>query len=384
MAVLKNKSFQNILPPKEGEPRYLAVKNLLKKQILTGRIPHNDQIPPELSLCRRYKLSRNTVQRAILDLVDEGFLIRRRGAGTFVNFQRTAVQKNLIGYIYPGHSRQFNTYDEIFRGVQDMAEKEGFSLVQMGTRDEPQKLIDAAARLNHAKTVGALFIPVQGPQGDEVSNEALTALVQAGQKVVVLDSQVEGPFKEKLSCITSRHLEGSYDLTKYVIELGYKRIAYLRGPHVQSGDLRLQGFLKAIHEAGLEVPPEYNLEVAARDVENQGFQEVDVFLAMREPPEAIVCLHDLMAVNVVQRCRERGIRVPEDMAVVGFDDLLQARLCNPPLTTMKQSAFEVGRRATEVLIGHIRGEITEPVFEQIPCELMIRKSCIAKNDGKEV
>jgi GntR family transcriptional regulator, arabinose operon transcriptional repressor len=380
MTAMKSKKIQAVLSPKEGEPRYLAVKNLLKKQILTGRIPHDNQIPPELSLCRRYNLSRNTVQRAILDLVDEGFLVRRRGAGTFVNFQRSAVQKNLIGFLFPGPARQYNTYDEILRGVQEVAEKEGFSLVQIGTRDDPQKLIDAAIRLNHAKTVGALFIPVQGPQGDEASNEALTALVQAGQKVVVLDSQVEGPFVDKLSCITSRHLEGSYELTKYVIGLGYKRIAYLHGPHVQSGDLRLQGFLKAMTEAGLDVPPEYNLEVAARDVENQGFQEVDVFLSMRKPPEAIICLHDLIAVNVVQRCRERGIRVPEDMAVVGFDDLLQARSCNPPLTTMKQFSFEVGRRGAEVLIGHIHGEITEPVFEQIPCELMIRKSCCRKKE----
>ncbi|MDD2708299.1 MAG: substrate-binding domain-containing protein [Verrucomicrobiae bacterium] len=150
-------------------------------------------------------------------------------------------------------------------------------------------------------------------------------------------------------------------------------------PWTHTAELRFKAYLKAMQEACLEIRPEYSLQVAAREVECQGVQETDVFKAMAEPPQAIIALHDLMALNVIRRCKERGLRVPEDFAVAGFDDLPIARMLNPPLTTVRQAFQEMGRRAVQILAGHIRGEVPPPFKECLPCELIIRESCIRQS-----
>jgi DNA-binding LacI/PurR family transcriptional regulator len=109
-------------------------------------------------------------------------------------------------------------------------------------------------------------------------------------------------------------------------------------------------------------------------VEHQGIQEVDVFMAMAERPEAIIAVHDLVAINVIRRSSERGMKIPDAWAVAGFDDLYEAKIANPPLTTMRQSLNMMGRRAMEILIGEIRGEIVQPVIERLPLELVVRET----------
>lgn len=111
-------------------------------------------------------------------------------------------------------------------------------------------------------------------------------------------------------------------------------------------------------------------------------QEVDVFLAMRKPPDAIVCLHDLIALNVLRRCEERGWRVPQDVAVVGFDDLPQAAVCQPPLTTVHQPLLEMGRRAIELLVRQLKGEPLTAHHERLPCSQITRQSCGQKKQPR--
>jgi len=269
-----------------------------------------------------------------------------------------------------GHS----AYEVVLQGAQEVADEQGFQLVSVNTMDDPKRMLELAAQLNHTKTVGTLMVPVQGPMSDQVNDDVLTALTGAKQKVVLLDSDVEGTNRGKFSCVTSQNFEGGYELTRYLIEKGYKRIAFLRGPHLGSSDLRYQGFLKAMEEANLPVRPEYALQIAAREVEHQGIQEVDVFMAMTERPEAIIAIHDLVAVNVIRRSTERGLKIPDTWAVAGFDDLYEAKVVSPPLTTMRQSLTTMGRRAMEILIGEIQGEITQPRIERLPLELVTRES----------
>jgi GntR family transcriptional regulator, arabinose operon transcriptional repressor len=355
--------------------RYLALRNHLRQEILTGKLPHNRQIPSEPELCRNYDISRNTVSRAINDLVTEGLLLRHQGKGTFVHFTRSSSQKNLIGMMFPQNFSEVTSTDIVIKGAQEYAEEHGYHLVMAGTMDNPARARDAVARINEAKAVGTMLYPITGPESDEDNQKLVQALQAANQQVVVVDSEIGGEIQNKVSCITCQNFEGSFRLTQYLILLGYKRIAYLRGPHTFSVDQRHAGFVKAMEDAGVPVRPGYDLLVAARKVEEQGLQEVDVLFSMKEPPEAIICLHDLIALNVLHRCVKYGWRVPEDVAVVGFGDSYQARMAHPPLTTVVLEFEKMGRRAMEILIGQIQGDITEPVIERLPCELMIRQSC---------
>jgi DNA-binding LacI/PurR family transcriptional regulator len=356
-----------------GIPRHVAVHRDLRDRILTGRITEAERIPPEMELCSLYGVSRRTVRRAIAKLVDEGLVERQRARGTFVKYHRSAGQHKLIGMMFPRRELG-GAFVEVFDGAARQAEEEGYQLVVVDTVHDGQRMLERVGRLNASKPVGTILTPILGTS-DEPAACVVDALTAAGQKVVLVNSGLEGRYEGKLSWVGSRNFEGGHELTRRLISMGYTRIAYLRGPRSHSQQARIDGFTRAMEEAGLPIRPEYMLQVGSDDIREQGVQEVNVFRAMVEPPEAILCVHDLIAVNVIRRCREVGIRVPADVAVAGFDDLPVARACHPPLTTVRQPLREIGRRAMEILIGHIHGRIAKPVIEQLPCKVVVRESC---------
>lgn len=352
--------------------RYLAAKNLIKRMVLSGVVGHNQQLKPELEICRETNLSRTTVRRAIADLVDEGLLVRFRGRGTFVNISRTSSQKKLLALLVCQHTHVSGAYDLLIAGAREAASKHGYQLLLANSHNEAESGIEQAMRLNEHRVAGTIVVPLQTPTPDQSTATVLRALSQAGQKVVLVD---EDSSDENTSSVSSQNREAIRDLTKHLISLGHRRIAFLTSTRTEVVGEREDGFREAMAEAGLSIPPEYFLEVAGRDPSLQGRQEVDVFMAMRTPPEAIVCLHDLIALNVLARCAERGWSVPGDVAVVGFDDLPQAAQSRPALTSVHQPLSEIGSRAVELLIDELKGNAAPCRHERLPCRLVVRASC---------
>lgn len=352
--------------------RYLAAKSLIKRMVLSGVVGHNQQLKPELEICRETNLSRTTVRRAIADLVEEGLLVRFRGRGTFVNISRTSSQKKLLALLVCQHTHVSGAYDLLIAGAREAASKHGYQLLLANSHNEAESGIEQAMRLNEHRVAGTIVVPLQTPTPDQSTAMVLRALGQAGQKLVLVD---EDSADENISSVTSQNREATRDLTKHLISLGHRRIAFLTSTRTEVVREREDGFREAMAEAGLSVPPEYFLEVAGRDPSLQGRQEIDVFMAMRTPPEAIVCLHDLIALNALSRCAERGWKVPGDVSIVGFDDLPQAANANPPLTSVHQPLSEIGSRAVELLINELKGVPDAHRHERLPCRLVVRASC---------
>lgn len=358
--------------------RYLAAKNLIKRMVLSGVVGHNQQLKPELEICRETNLSRTTVRRAIADLVDEGLLVRFRGRGTFVNISRTSSQKKLLALLVCQHTHVSGAYDLLIAGAREAASRHGYQLLLANSHNEAESGIEQAMRLNEHRVAGTIVVPLQTATPDRSTAMVLRALRQAGQKVVLVDEDSDD---EGLSSVSSQNREATGALTRHLIGLGHRRIAFLSSTRTEVVREREDGFRQAMEEAGLTVPPEYFLEVAGRDPSLQGRQEIDVFMAMRTPPEAIVCLHDLIALNALRRCAERGWKVPQDVAIVGFDDLPQAATATPALTSVHQPLSEIGARAVEVLIEELKGADAEHRHERLPCRLVVRQSCGAASGG---
>ncbi|WP_052361514.1 substrate-binding domain-containing protein [Geminisphaera colitermitum] len=383
--------------------RHLHATDLLRRKLLTGEVAEGEQLMPELELCREINLSRTTVRKAIADLVDEGLLVRYQGRGTFVNIRRTPAQKRLLGCMIhrSGTETRPSAYSLLTQGAEKAAAELGYQLVLANSQDDAHKAMEEVIRLNELKTVGTLVVPPQTPTYQKTAREVVSALQRAGQKIVLVDTPPIGNGHAiEAPCISSQNREAAYELTRHLIRLGHRRIAFLTSVRIGTVIEREEGFRQAMKEHDLPVPPEYFLEVAGTDIARQGRQELDVFLAMREPPQAIVCLHDLIALNVLKRCAERGCRVPDDIAVAGFDDLPQSAVCHPTLTTVHQPLFEMGYRAVQMLEAQLNApasavtttssnEITtttatatEPppppataIAERLPCRLVIRESC---------
>lgn len=353
-------------------PRYRAAKNLLRHKVLSGEVGHGEQLKPEMEICRETNLSRTTVRRAIADLVREGLLVRFRGRGTFVNFDRSPVQKKLIAVLVSRHDCVNGAYDVLIRGAQEAATRLGYQLLLANSRNDAGAALAQAVSLNEHKVAGTILVPLQTHLPDETNARVVHALRQTGQQVVMVDEDSED---EAVPSVCGQNREAVTELTTHLIRRGYRRIAFLTGLRVKAAREREEGFHAAMVAHGLTVPPEYFLEVGSRDPARQGIQEMDVLMSLRTPPEAVICLHDLIALNALKRCEERGWKVPGDVAVVGFDDLPASAVSQPPLTTVHQPLMETGRRAVEMLVGRLKGEPLPALHERLPCRLVVRGSC---------
>ena len=197
-----NPSRQSSTPSTRRGLRCLTLKNHLRRQILTGGLNPRQKIPSELELCRLHRLSRNTVQRAVLDLVEEGFLTRRQGSGTFVSFRRTREQANLVGVMYPRDPYvQVNAWEGLLAGAQQYANRHGLHVVQMDTQNDPARSMEAVVQLNEMKAAGTLMIPIPRASDHELNNESLAALVDIGFDGFAIGGLSVGEPKEEMSRI---------------------------------------------------------------------------------------------------------------------------------------------------------------------------------------
>jgi LacI family transcriptional regulator len=179
-----------------------------------------------------------------------------------------------------------------------------------------------------------------------------------------------------MTTVDSQNLEGAITATEYLIGLGHRRIGFIAGrPDLESARLREQGYLTALARAGIPFDPglvriggytRESTEGPARDL-----------LGLAEAPTAIFAANDVSAIATIEVARSLGLSVPDDLSVIGFDNIPESALSEPALTTIDQSIQELGFEAMRLLIGLIEDPDQEPVHLTLPTELVIRHSCRA-------
>ncbi|HQE93007.1 MAG TPA: LacI family DNA-binding transcriptional regulator [Anaerolineae bacterium] len=174
--------------------------------------------------------------------------------------------------------------------------------------------------------------------------------------------------------VISTNREGAMMAMEYLIGLGHRRIGYITGRQgLVSSNRRQQGYVDALQQAGLPVEPE--LIQAGDYTRETGFRCAQRLFALSNPPTAIFAANDQSALGVIDAAGEAGLRVPDDLSVVGFDNISQASCSLPALTTVDQSVSEMGYVATIMLIMLMRGETLDEPFRKVPVQLIIRDSC---------
>jgi DNA-binding LacI/PurR family transcriptional regulator len=180
-------------------------------------------------------------------------------------------------------------------------------------------------------------------------------------------------------CILFDHVSSIYLTTRYLLDLGHRRIALLNlaAPYYYPARMRRQGFENAYADLGLRPARSLLIELQQPTHDNDDWREaINSLLDRAEPPTAIVAFNDEVALQVYTVCRARGLQIPRDLSVTGCDDILSAQYVHPPLTSVRVPAYEQGRLAMQLLVRTLAGDPpAAPQRTLLEVELIVRESC---------
>jgi LacI family transcriptional regulator len=262
-----------------------------------------------------------------------------------------------IGVVLPDLHGEF--FSEVIRGIDLAAREHGFHLLLSGShsdRNEMRAVVQAVRGM-----VDGLIV-----MSPDLDPQALCADLPAGVPAVLLNARSDG-----LPSITVDNAAGARDVVRHLVALDHRCIAFLSGPAKNAdAEQRRRGF-----RAGLRLRDVEGIELAGDFTEDSGYEAAKKVLAMQRRPTAVFAANDSMAIGALSAFRDAGLRIPEDVALVGFDDIPIARFLDPPLTTVKVPIAELGRRGLNMLI---RGQQETVSPARLETSLVVRRSCGAE------
>lgn len=273
--------------------------------------------------------------------------------------QRTST----LGLIIPD---TYNPYfAEVARGIEQVAFERDFTVILCHSDYSPDRELQYVDVLRAERAAGAIWIPATEDR------EAALRLIEYEVPLVVLDRRVTNI---RCPAVVADNLRGGYVATEHLIALGHQRIGCIARPvglsHSQD---RILGYQAALHDH--ELANDETLIARGGFRLEDGYQATFRLLDSEPPPTAIFAYNDIMAMGALRAAHERGLQVPRDFSIVGFDDIPQAAFACPALTTVSQPKFDMGRRGAELLLDLIAGK-TPPAETDAPLEvqLVIRES----------
>ena len=210
--------------------------------------------------------------------------------------------------------------------------------------------------------------------GGDLTDDYIESLECSGAPLVLVDNY---SLKSPVNCVVADYELGSYFAVRHLLERGHRRIAIICGaPKYKPLTDRLMGYLRAMIEAGIYPSPELVQPPISKGQPNKGYREMKSLLSLPERPSAVFCVSDRTAFHAMQAIYEAGLRIPEDIALVGFDDVPESRQSNPPLTTVHDPKWEMGAAAAQLLIDLMNGKPNNlpPVRMVLPTSLVVRLS----------
>ncbi len=271
---------------------------------------------------------------------------------------------HVIGLVVPDSANPF--FAEIARGLEDLSFAHDHSVILCNSDGDPAKEQRYLGVLIEQQVDGIALVSVRSTPAH------LSMLRQRGIPFVVVDRDLPGL---EADCVLADNFQGGYLATRHLLERRHRRIACITGPSelTPSAD-RVRGYRKALEEAGIR-PPEVWVRRGDFRAES-GYEAARFFLGLPAEvrPTAIFACNDLMAIGAMRAIGEAGLSIPDDIALVGFDDILLASYVIPPLTTVAQPTYEMGRMAGDLLLRRLGEPDRPPARLILPVRLVVRQS----------
>lgn len=332
----------------------------------------NSQKVTIYDIARASGVSYSTVSRVlngfefVKDSTREKVLEAADRLGYVANLQARSLaggKSNIISLLVPKIDNSYIT--EIVSSVDDELANHDLSLMMYTTHRHIGKEQRFVSSIVGGMTDGLLLlVPLE-------TNTYVGLLRKHNFPYVLIDQN--DPSGDSNEILTTNY-EGAYQATKYLIEIGHRRIAHITGlPELYSTNERLAGYKAALNDLGVPYNPDY---VVQGDFwQHEAYVAATKLLKLPERPTAIFAANDLTALGAMNALRDHNLSIPEDISIVGFDDIAQAVLTNPRLTTVRQPLTEMGRAAVELLVEHLNQPDRPKRRITLATELIIRDSC---------
>src|ERR1700677_1006234 len=274
------------------------------------------------------------------------------------------VKSNMIGMIIPDITNPF--FPAVVRGAEDVAFSNGHRLILCNTDNDHSKELVHLKELRTYLPAGLIVIP---SNFSDLTAQA-ESYRQSGTGVVCIDRL---PKDWSGDTVTVDNEGGAYNATRYLIRMQHTRLAVITGPmHLTNAKQRLGGFRRALKESNLHVAPDY---VQKTTFDKQGgYSKTLVLLRLIPRPTAIFAGNDMIALGALLAIREAGLRCPQDISIMGFDDLDLAEMTNPALSSVSQSGYQLGTTAARILLDRIQGDTGPAKHVILKTSLKLRQS----------
>ncbi len=348
-------------------PKYSQLKEYLKKQIRQGEIAYGQQLASENILAKQFQMSRQTVRQAFGDLENEGWIAREQGRGTFCIYREKVARGNIAvlatyisEYIFP----------TLIRGIEEILSTAGYTLILANTNNNKNKEAQCLENILNQDIAGVIIEPTKSSQPNMNID-----YFREFEKRRIPYLMLHAYFNDlDPAYIMIDDYQGGYLATQYLIELGHKNIAAIFKTDDLQGVNRQSGFLEAMNNFHIAVNPKFLGNYQTEQQLIYPYQFTKTILQKKSPPTAIICYNDQIALKVMEAIRDQGLKIPEDISIIGYDDSSLATASEVKLTTIKHPKAEMGRQAAKFIIDMVEGRESKPRFIYQP-EIVIRNSC---------
>ena len=358
-------------------PRHRQIYEHLHRAIINGEYAAGERLPSELELGRQFDTSRITVAKAVNELQKQGLVSRRAGSGTHVR-ARNLEAGHVFGLLIPDLGRT-EIFEPICHGMMRSPIASPHSLLWGHTMQNAAEQEEAAEQLCHhyiaQKVSGVFFAPLEYTQKkDAINRRIVSALERAKLPVLLLDRcYMPYPDRSRHDLVGTDNQRTGFIITTHLLRMGVRRTVFLARPlSAPTVDARASGWREAQYRMG--IAPECGMEYRGDPEDEKLVKKI----LTESHPEAFVCANDLTALKLMQTLNSIGVQVPNEVRIVGIDDVIYAGLLPTPLTTQHQNCGEIGSMAMAAMLERLSRPDLPTRDILLQTRTIVRESCGVK------
>ena len=355
----------------DATPLYQQIVDDIKSKIAVKELKAGDQLGSHAELSSVYHVSLITIKKALATLINDGVVFSRVGKGTYVAQHTTDARQNghpTIGLVIQDIRSPF--FSRVMHSVEDAAYELGYHVLISNSSGKAEKEEAQIARFREFGVNGMIIASMSHKYH---ATPTIRKMLHQGFPFVMVSyiADQDVPF------VGSDHEQGGYRATEYLVKQGYQRIGYINGERGNMvGALRQRGYERALKTHGRRMDKRLQFHLRMRGEKHDyqsGYEIGKKFQKLSVKPDAVFVYNDLSALGFEDAILEQGLRIPEDVAIVGFDDIDRGEYAQVPLTTMRQPTALIGTYAVEMLVKLMNGKnsVLRKILEP---ELVIRQS----------